>query len=83
MSRNARKFRYKGKPSERQESIEFEGYQIQVLKHGNTGHILYRYPRREDFAPCWGMDLDNAKKSIIHWKENKDNIVESNTSSKF
>ena len=24
-----------------------------------------------------------AKKSILHWKENKDNIVESNTSSKI
>ncbi len=79
MSRNARKFRYKGKPSEEKEAIEFEGYKIRVLKHGNTGQILYRYPRREDFEPCWGMDLENAKKSVLHWKENKDNIVESTT----
>ena len=71
MSRNARKFRYKGKPSEKQESIEFEGYQIQVLKHGNTGHILYRYPRREDFAPCWGMDLDNAKNLFFIGRKTK------------
>ena len=79
MSSNARKFRYKGKPSEEKEAIEFEGYKIRVLKQGNTGQILYRYPRREDFEPCWGMDLENAKKSILHWKENKDNIVESTT----
>ena len=79
MSRNAKKFKYKGRPSEVRESIEFEGYIIKVLKHGNTGHILYCYPRREDFEPCWGMDLENAKKAVLHWKENKDIIVESDT----
>ena len=56
----SRKIRYKGRPSEIKETIEYEGYEIRVLKHGNTGHILYRYPRKEDFEPCWGMDLENA-----------------------
>tara|TARA_R100000458_G_scaffold36185_2_gene33617 strand:+ start:3607 stop:3846 length:240 start_codon:yes stop_codon:yes gene_type:complete len=79
MSRNAKKFKYKGKPSEVRESIEFEGYTIKVLKHGNTGHVLYSYPRPEDFERCWGMDLDHAKKAVLHWKENKDTIVESST----
>lgn len=78
----SRKIRYKGRPSEIKETIEYEGYEIRVLKHGNTGHILYRYPRKEDFEPCWGMDLENAKKSVLYWKDNKDIIVESNTSSK-
>ena len=78
----SRKIRYKGRPSEIKETIEYEGYEIRVLKHGNTGHILYRYPRKEDFEPCWGMDLENAKKSVLYWKDHKDIIVESDTQSK-
>ncbi len=81
MSKHNKKIRYKGKPSEKLESIEYEGYLIKVLKHGNTGHILYRYPRKEDLEPCWGMDLDSAKKAIVHWKEHKDTVVESKTDS--
>jgi hypothetical protein len=73
---------YKGKKSEVLDPIEFEGYTIKVLKHGNTGNILYCYPRKEDFEPCWTMDLETAKKGIIYWQQNKEtdtNIkVESN-----
>lgn len=75
-----RKFRYRGTKSEILEPIEFEGYTIKSLKHGNTGHTLYCYPRKEDFEPCWTMDLENAKKGVLYWKENqetKDSVVES------
>ena len=59
-----RKIRYKGKASEILESIQYQGYEIKVLKHGNTGHILYRAPRLEDLEPCWFMDLETAKKGV-------------------
>jgi len=56
--------KYKGKPSEILDSIEYQGYEIKVLKHGNTGHTLYRAPRLEDLEPCWFMDLETAKKGV-------------------
>ena len=59
-----RKIRYKGKASEILEPIQYQGYEIKVLKHGNTGHILYRAPRLEDLEPCWFMDLETAKKGV-------------------
>lgn len=62
--RETRKIRYKGKPSEILDSIVYEGYEIKVLKHGNTGHTLYRAPRAEDLEPCWFMDLETAKKGV-------------------
>lgn len=61
--------KYKGGPSEIMESIMFEDYEIKVLRHGNTHHILYRAPRTEDFEPCWTMDLETAKKGVMKWKE--------------
>ena len=65
MSRNARKFRYKGKPSEKRESIEFEGYQIQVLKHGNTGLVLYKYPSKMyNWEGCWTSCIESAKTGV-------------------
>ena len=59
-----RKFKYKGKPSEILDPIEYHGYKISVLKHGNTGQVLYRAPRLEDLEPCWFMDLEAAKKGV-------------------
>lgn len=64
-----KKVRYKGKPSEILDSIEFEGYTIRVLRHGNTGHILYYAPRQEDLEPQWTMDLETAKKGVIKYNE--------------
>jgi hypothetical protein len=61
--------KYKGGPSEILESILFEGYEIKSLRHGNTNHVLYRYPRLEDHEPQWGMDLETAKKGVLKWKE--------------
>ena len=74
MSRNARKFRYKGKPSEKQDSIEFEGYQIQVLKHGNTGHVLFKFPSKlYNWEGCWTMDLQTAKSGVLKYQEHLEN----------
>ena len=64
-----KKVRYRGGPSETLDPIEFEGYTIRSLKHGNTGHILYYAPRVEDLEPQWTMDLETAKKGVIKWNE--------------
>jgi hypothetical protein len=57
--------KYRGGPSEILESIEFEGYEIKSLKHGNTGHVLYRFPSAaHDWEGCWTMDLETAKKGV-------------------
>jgi hypothetical protein len=61
--------KYKGGPSEILDSILFEDYEIKSLRHGNTNHVLYCAPRGEDFAPCWTMDLETAKKGVLKWKE--------------
>lgn len=69
MARNT-KVRFRGKPSEILEPIDFQGYSIPSLRHGNTGHILYCYPSKEyDWEPCWGMDLETAKKSVARYQE--------------
>ena len=76
MSNTDKKFKYKGKPSEILESIEFEGCIIKNLKHGNTDQLLYRYPRREDGEPCWTTDIDKAKSSILYWKRTRKSVLE-------
>ena len=76
MSNTDKKFKYKGKPSEILESIEFEGCIIKNLKHGNTDQLLYRYPRREDGEPCWTTDIDKAKSSILYWKRTRRSILD-------
>ena len=70
MSRSTKQIKFKGKPSELLDSIEFEGYTISSLRHGVTGHVLYRYPSEEyEWEPCWGMDLETAKKAVLRYKE--------------
>lgn len=65
-----KKFRYKGTQSEILDSIEFNGYEIKSLKHGNTGHVLYRFPSEEhDWEGCWTMDLETAKKGVNKYKK--------------
>ena len=75
MTKTGKKFKYKGKPSEILEPIEFEGCIIKNLKHGNTNQLLYRYPRREDGEPCWTTDIDKAKASILYWKKTRKSIL--------
>ena len=74
-----KKLKYKGQASEILDPIEFEGVIIKTLKHGNTGQILFRYPRKEDGEPCWTTDIDRAKSSILYWKQNRRTILESYT----
>ena len=74
-----KKLKYKGQASEMLDPIEFEGVTIKSLKHGNTGQILFRYPRKEDGEPCWTTDIDIAKSSILYWKQNRRIILESYT----
>jgi len=70
MSRSTKQIKFRGKPSELLDSIEFEGYTINSLRHGVTGHVLYRYPSEEyEWEPCWGMDLETAKKFVLRYKE--------------
>ena len=68
-TKDAKKSRYKGGPSEIMDPVVFEGYEIKVLRHGNTNHVLYRGPRSEDFAPQWSMSLETAKKGVLKWRE--------------
>lgn len=63
--RDSKKIKFRGQPSEPMDSIMYEGYEIKVLKHGNTGHILYRAPRQEDGEPCWTMDLQTAQNGVL------------------
>ena len=74
-----KKLKYKGQASEILDSIEFEGVTIKSLKHGNTGQILFRYPRKEDGEPCWTTDIDKAKSSILYWRKTRRSILESYT----
>jgi hypothetical protein len=70
MARSIKQLKFRGKQSETLEPIEFEGYQIKSLRHGVTGHVLYCYPSQEyDWEPCWGLDLETAKKSVLRYKE--------------
>jgi hypothetical protein len=66
-----RKVRYKGKPSEIMDPLEIDGVSVRVLKHGNTGHILYYAPRMEDQEYQWTMDLETVRKSVAKFNEEK------------
>ena len=60
--RNQKKLKYHGTASEILESINHNGYEIKSLKHGNTGHVLYKFPSKlHEWEPCWTMDLQTAK----------------------
>ena len=65
-----KKIKYRGHASEILESINFDGYEIRSLKHGNTGHILYCFPSEEhEWEGCWTMDLETAKKGVSKYKK--------------
>jgi len=62
--------KYRGGPSEILEPIEFEGYQIKSLKHGNTNHVLYYFPSEaHDWEGCWTIDLETAKRSVSKYNK--------------
>lgn len=59
---------YRGSASEILESIEFEGYEIKSLRHGNTNHVLYKFPSEaHEWEGCWTMDLETAKKGVTKY----------------
>ena len=68
----SRKVRCKFKPSEILDPIEFEGFSIRSLRHGNTGHVLYYAPRDEDLECHWTMDLQTAKNGVLKYNSEKE-----------
>ncbi len=68
--KQSKKIRYRGGPSELLDSIIFAGYEIKSLKHGNTGHTLYKFPSKaHDWEECWTMDLQTAKTGILKYQQ--------------
>jgi len=44
------------------------------LKHGNTGHILFRYPsKNHNWENCWTANLEDAKNGIIKYQQHLKN----------
>ena len=63
--RHAKKFKCKATKSEILDSIEYEGFEIKSLKHGITGHVLYKFPSKaHDWELCWTMDIQTAKAGV-------------------
>ena len=80
--RNQKKLKYKGGPSEILDPIVFAGYEIKSLKHGNTGHVLFRFPSKiHNWEGCWTMDLQTAKAGVLKYHQNLNisEITESET----
>ena len=68
--KNLKKNKYQGGPTEILDSIHFSDYEIKTIKHGNTGHILYRFPSKaHDWENCWTMDLQTAKSGVMKYKQ--------------
>ncbi len=68
--RQAKKFKYRGTKSEILEPVVFEDFEIKSLKHGNTCHVLYRFPSKaHDWEMCWTMDLQTAKTGVAKYLE--------------
>tara|TARA_R100000231_G_scaffold47502_1_gene40747 strand:- start:60 stop:308 length:249 start_codon:yes stop_codon:yes gene_type:complete len=68
-----------GKPSEILESVIYLGYEIQTLRHANTGLVLYKFPSKShNWENCWTIDLETAKtgvsKYMQHMKKFKENL---------
>ncbi len=71
---SSKNFKYKGKPSEVLDSIVFSGHEIKSLKHGNTGHVLYKYPsKNHNWEDCWTANLEDAKTSILKYQQHMKN----------
>lgn len=69
--RSQKKIKYRGGPSEILDPIEFSGYTIKALKHGNTEHVLYSFPSKaHNWETCWTMDLQTAKNGITKYNQN-------------
>ena len=52
------------------EPIVHEGYEIKSLKHGNTGHILFRYPsKNHNWENCWTQNIEDAKNGVLKYQQ--------------
>ena len=75
--KQAKKLRYRGGPSEILDPIIFSDYEIKSLKHGNTGHILFKFPSKShDWEECWTMDLQTAKNGVLKYQQRSENSDE-------
>lgn len=75
--KQAKKIRYRGGPSEILDPIIFSGYEIKSLKHGNTGHTLFKFPSKaHDWEECWTMDLQTAKNGVLKYQQRSENSDE-------
>tara|TARA_R100001510_G_C7640744_1_gene198406 strand:- start:810 stop:1049 length:240 start_codon:yes stop_codon:yes gene_type:complete len=67
--KQAKKNRRLWEPSQILDDIDFNGYTIKSLKHGNTGHVLYRFPSKaHNWENCWTTDLNTAKTNVGKYK---------------
>ena len=72
--RPAKKLKYRGGPSEILDPIIFSDYEIKSLKHGNTGHVLFRFPSKaHNWEGCWTMDLQTAKGGVLKYQQHTEN----------
>jgi hypothetical protein len=75
--KQAKKLRYRGGPSEILDPITFSDYEIKSLKHGNTGHVLFKFPSKaHDWEECWTMDLQTAKNGVLKYQQRSENSEE-------
>ena len=71
---SSKNFKYKGQASEILDPIIFSDYEIESLKHGNTGHILFKYPsKNHNWDPCWTANLEDAKNGVIKYQQHLKN----------
>ena len=80
--KSQKKIKYQGGISEILDSIVIADYEIKTIKHGNTVHILYRFPSKaHDWENCWTMDLQTAKNGVMkfnqYFSKNKSVVNES------
>ena len=72
--RHAKKLKYRGGPSEILDPIIFSDYEIKSLKHGNTGHVLFKFPSKaHNWEGCWTMDLQTAKGGVLKYQQYTEN----------
>ncbi len=67
---SSKNLKYKGQASEILDPIIFSGYEIKSLKHGNTGHSLFKYPSKShNWEPCWTANLEEDKNGIMKYQQ--------------
>ena len=67
---SSKNFKYKGQASEILDPVIFSDYEIKSLKHGNTGHILFRYPsKNHNWENCWTQSLEDAKNGVLKYQQ--------------